>query len=83
MVAVFIAWLKIALIGVLTATTIAPLAGIEDTTVGTVTVSRPHPATKITDRIASQCVTPNMNLRICVLSSSLGITASIALYSLG
>jgi hypothetical protein len=63
-VAAFIGMLKVALIGVLIATFAAPLAGIVDTTVGTVTVSWPHPATKTTDRTASQYVMPNLNLRI-------------------
>jgi hypothetical protein len=53
-VAVFIAILKIALIGVLTAIFVAPLAGIVDTTDGIVAVSWPHPATKMTDKTANQ-----------------------------
>jgi hypothetical protein len=63
--AVFIAMLKVALMGVLTPTFVAPLAGIVDTTDGTVTVSWPHPATKTTNRAASQYVIPNLYLRIC------------------
>jgi hypothetical protein len=55
-VAAFIAMLKVALIGVLTATFVAPFEGIVDTTEGTITVSWPQPAIKITDRIASQYV---------------------------
>jgi hypothetical protein len=71
-VAVFIAMLKVALMGVLTATFAAPLAGTVNTTDGTITVSWPHPATKITDRIANQYPIPNLVLRICNLSYDFG-----------
>jgi hypothetical protein len=71
-VAAFIAMLKVALMGVLTATFRAPFAGIVDTTEGTVTVSWPQPATKMTDRTASQYVKPNLFVRICNLSSGFG-----------
>jgi hypothetical protein len=50
----FISMLKVALMGVLIATLDAPLAGIVDTTEGTVTVSWPQPATKTTNRAANQ-----------------------------
>jgi len=66
--AVFIAMLKVALMDVSTATFVAPLAGVVDTTDGAVTVSWPHPATKMTVRTASQHMTPNLILRICNLS---------------
>jgi hypothetical protein len=56
--------LNVALIGVFTETFGAPLAGTVDTTEGTLTVSSPHPATKTTNRAASQYVIPNLNLRI-------------------
>jgi len=56
--------LKVALIGVLTTTPVAPLAGIVDTTEGTVIVSWPHPAAKTTNRAASQYVIPNLYLRM-------------------
>jgi hypothetical protein len=60
----FIAILKVALIGVLTSTLVAPLAGIVDTTVGTVTVSWPQPAMKTINRAARQYGTPDLFLRI-------------------
>jgi hypothetical protein len=63
-VAGFILMLKVALIGVFTATSVAPLAGIVDTTVGTLTVSWPHPVARTTNRAASQYVTPNLYLRM-------------------
>jgi len=40
------------------------LAGIVDTTEGTVTASSPQPATKINNRTANQDVIPNLNLLI-------------------
>ena len=74
--AVFIAMLKVALMGVLTATPVAPLAGTVDTTEGTVTVSWPHPAINTTNRAAIQYVIPNLYLRICNLSSDFDGTVS-------
>jgi hypothetical protein len=68
----FIAMLKVALIAVLIATAVAPLAGMVDTTDGTVTVSCPHPAMKTTNRNAKKHVIPILYLRICTLSSNLG-----------
>ena len=56
--------LKVALIGVLTETFVAPLVGIVDTTEGTVATSRPHPVTKSTKNAASEYVVPNLYLRI-------------------
>jgi hypothetical protein len=61
----FIAMLKVALMGVLIATFVAPLAGMVDTTEGTVTVSWPHPAMKTTSNAASEYIIPNLILRIC------------------
>jgi hypothetical protein len=60
----FIAMLNVALMGVFTTTAVAPLAGIVDTTEGTVTVSSPQPATKINNITAIQDVIPNLNLLI-------------------
>jgi hypothetical protein len=59
-----IAMLNVALMGVLIATFVAPFAGTVDTTEGTVTVSWPQPATKTTNKAASQYVIPNLILRI-------------------
>jgi hypothetical protein len=70
--AAFIAMLKVALIGVLTATFVPPLAGIVDTTDGTVTTSWPHPVTKTTNRAANQYVIPDLYLRILSLLSNCG-----------
>jgi hypothetical protein len=72
------AMLNVALMGVLTATFVAPLAGTVDTTEGTVTVSWPHPATKTTNRAASQYVIPNLILRISSLSPNCVVTVSKA-----
>jgi len=74
----FIAMLKVALIVVLIWTAVAPFAGMVDTTVGTVTVSCPHPAMKMANRDARKHVIPILNLRICNLSSNLGAMASCA-----
>jgi hypothetical protein len=63
-VAGFMAMLNVALIGVFTDTFVAPLAGIVDTTDGTVTTSCPHPVIKTANRAASQYVTPNLYLRM-------------------
>jgi len=60
----FIAMLKVALIAVSNATAVAPLAGIVDTTEGTVTVSSPQPATKTNNRPANKDVIPNPRLLI-------------------
>ena len=70
--------LKVALIAVSIATAAAPLAGMVDTTDGTVTVSCPHPAMKTTNRDARKHVIPILYLRICNLSSNLGATVSKA-----
>jgi hypothetical protein len=64
--AAFIGMLNVALMGVLTPTPVAPLAGTVDTTDGTVTVSWPHPVTKTTKTAASQYLIPNLNLRILI-----------------
>jgi hypothetical protein len=56
--------LKVALMGVLITTFVAALAAIVDTTEGTVTTSWPQPATKTTNRAASQYVIPTLSLRI-------------------
>jgi hypothetical protein len=71
MVAGFIAMLKVALMGVLMATLVAPFAGTVDTTDGTTTTSWPHPAAKTSDKAASQYVKPNLNLRMRFLLSKL------------
>jgi hypothetical protein len=62
--------LNVALIAVLMATFVAPLAGIVDTTVGTVTTSWPHPAMRAISRAAGRHVMPTLNLRIYTLSSN-------------
>jgi hypothetical protein len=67
----FIAMLKVALMVELMTTPVAPLAGMVDTTEGTVTVSWPHPAMKTTNKDARKLVIPNLYLRICNLSSDL------------
>jgi hypothetical protein len=67
-----IAMLKVAVIVVLMATFVAPLAGTVDTTDGTVTVSCPHPETKTTNRDARKHVIQILYLRICYLSFNLG-----------
>jgi hypothetical protein len=72
------ATLNVALMGVLTTTLVAPLAGTVDTTEGTVTVSWPHPATKTTNKAASQYVIPNLILRISSLSPYCVVTVSKA-----
>jgi len=74
----FIAMLKVALIVVLIWTAVAPLAGMVDTTDGTVTVSCPHPAMKTTNKVARKHVIQILYLRICNLSSNLGVTVSNA-----
>jgi hypothetical protein len=51
-VAVFIAMLKVAPMGVLMETLVAPFAGIVDTTDGTVAISWPHPTAKMTNNNA-------------------------------
>jgi hypothetical protein len=66
--------LKIALIVVLMATFVVPLAGIVDTTVGTVTTSWPHPATKATSKAAIKHMKTVPYLRICTLSPNCGPT---------
>jgi mannose/fructose/N-acetylgalactosamine-specific phosphotransferase system component IIC len=65
----FIATLNVALTAVLMTTPVAPLAGMVDTTAGTVTVSWPHPAMKTTNRDARKHVIPILNLRMCNLLS--------------
>ena len=75
--ACFIAMLKVALMGVFTATLVAPFAGIVDTTAGTVTVSWPHPATNMTNRAASQYVITTLYLRICSLLSNMDVAERI------
>jgi hypothetical protein len=71
-VAGLIAMLKVAVTVVLTTTSVAPWAGVTDTTPGMVTVSWPHPAIKTTNRDARKHVIPILYLRICNLSSDLG-----------
>ena len=74
--------LKVALIVVSIATAVAPLAGMVDTTEGTVTVSCPHPAMKTTNRDAKKHVIPTLYLRICNLSSDLrGTVANARLFN--
>jgi hypothetical protein len=51
-----IAILNVALIVALMATFIAPWAGVTDTTPGMLTVSKPHPATKTTNKVARKDV---------------------------
>jgi hypothetical protein len=71
-VAGFIAVLKIALMGVFTATFVAPLAGIVETTAGPVTTSSPHPAMKVAIRATSKQLIPTGPFRICTLSCNCG-----------
>jgi hypothetical protein len=54
MLLAFIAMLKVAPMGVLMETLVAPFAGMVDTTDGTVAVSWPHPTTKMTRNTAIQ-----------------------------
>jgi hypothetical protein len=78
----FIAMLNVALIVVLIWTAVAPLAGMVETTVGTVTVSCPHPAMKTTNSDARKHVIPTLYLRICYLSSNRhGTMANIRTFS--
>jgi hypothetical protein len=77
-VAAFIFMLKVALMAVLIAISVAPLEGTVDTTDGTVTVSCPHPAIKTTNRDVKKHVIPILYLRICNLSSDLGVRVSNA-----
>src|SRR5580704_6034847 len=71
-VAGFIAVLKVALMVVVMATFVAPLAGMVDTTVGPVATSSPHPAMKMTIRATSKHLIPPGPFRICTLSCNCG-----------
>jgi hypothetical protein len=70
------AMLKVALMGVLMATFVAPFAGMVDTTEGTVTVSWPQPAIKTTSKAANEYVIPNLILRICPSHPTVGVPVS-------
>jgi hypothetical protein len=66
MVAGFMASLNVAEITWLTGTPVAPAAGTVETTAGAtvVTVSFPHPPTKISKKIAKDDVTLSLQVRI-------------------
>jgi hypothetical protein len=65
-----IAMLNVALTVVLTATLIAPCAGVIDTTLGMTAVYLPQPAAKETRIAAIKHTNPTLFLRICYLLSN-------------